>query len=209
MLNEISISAQHWQQQALGRVFEKSNEHWFWGFFSETSEWDHRLRVFGKTGIKQLPLPGIWKNRNQRATTSSGYLKTLNEVPGFMKEPEGFCGYLTFSKLWEPRLYIGLGYFLGVWEPWLRTPRAALIPGGVLWCSFLCPPNTGDNHCVHNKQARCTSKRASRRWNGIFFGWRWVHEMYVGARNPGCHKSWEKNSKELEKTLGFLDFCVL
>jgi hypothetical protein len=38
----------HWQQQAPGRVFDKSNQHWFW-------VWDHRLRVFGKTRIKELP----------------------------------------------------------------------------------------------------------------------------------------------------------
>jgi hypothetical protein len=70
-------------KQAPGRVFEKSNKHWFWGFFLETSECDHRLRVFGKTRTQELPLPGIWKNQNQKATTSSGHFKTL-------KEPEGF-----------------------------------------------------------------------------------------------------------------------
>jgi len=32
ILNEISIPAQHWQQQALGRVFDKSNQHWLWVF---------------------------------------------------------------------------------------------------------------------------------------------------------------------------------
>lgn len=170
------------------------------------------------------PPSGIWKNQNQRAPTS-GYLKkpesksyrqfwlfqNPQRTARFHERTGGvLCGYLTFSRLWEPRLYFGTGYlfFCSVYRgcehlepPW--------YPDGVLWCSFLCPPNTGNNHCVHNKQARCTSRRASRRWNGIFFGWRWVHEMYVGARNPGCHKSWEKNSKELEKTLGFLDFCVL
>jgi hypothetical protein len=62
-------------KQALGRVFDKSNK----------------------------PPSGIWKNQNQRSPASSGHFKTLKELPGFMKEPEGF---------WEPRLYIGTGYLV-------------------------------------------------------------------------------------------------
>lgn len=138
ILNEISIPAQYWQQQAPARVFDKSNQHWFW-------VWDHRLRVFGKTRIKELPIPGIWKNQNQRATTSSGYFKTLKELPGFKKEPEGF-----WVVIWPFQDFGNRGYisergicFLGVWEPWLRTSRAALIPGGCFGAVSSVRPTLG------------------------------------------------------------------
>lgn len=152
ILNEISIPAQYWQQQAPARVFDKSNQHWFW-------VWDHRLRVFGKTRIKELPIPGIWKHQNQRATTSSGYFKTLKELPGFKKEPEGF-----WVVIWPFQDFGNRGYisergicFLGsenrgcehLEPPWY--PAGALVQFLVSaqhWEQPLCPQQARE---VHNK----------------------------------------------------------